>query len=351
MDAKIKDMTFGVELELHLPPAQTHPRGDVTEAARRVSEAIGRPCPVEGLHHRNQGHWKVVPDGSIGYGWEFVSPPLKGDEGMAELETVLRVLNEFGATVGQDCGTHVHVGVTSNPDVEMLKRLVKGYAVYEPAIDSFMQPTRRGNRCNYCRGFSTIPLARIDGARSRHDLAIALGAGRFCKVNLTMSHGHPTVEFRQHGGTLEIGKLRYWILMLLRMVAAARENTFAVPTMEAAGAGSPQLNRARRGSKARIIGDLLLRPEGTTAAEVMRTVGWPSVSIPQQARLCGLRVTRHRMGRSVRYYARAAELSVVAGEATLTHLLDVLQVSVEERDYFTARAAHFAHRGGQRQAA
>lgn len=343
MDRRIQEMTFGVELELHLPPTQTSRSGDVRAAAAKVAEAIGRPCPIEGYHHMDRGNWKVVTDGSLGSGgWEFVSPPLKGDHGMAELKKVLETLTEFGATVAQDCGTHVHVGVGNDPDLGMMKNLTKGYAVYEPAIDTVMQPSRRGSRCRYAATMTTIPLSRIDAARSHSELNRLLHAGRFHKLNITMSRGHPTVEFRQHGGTLEFGKLSNWVLLCLRMVAAAADDTFAVPTME--GGGSPQLNRARYGSKAHTIGNLLLRPTGVSASEVMAATGWPSVSIPQQARLCGLRVSRERMGRTVRYYARATEVSVVVGEATLTRLLDVLHVTIEEHDYFIARAARWPSR-------
>ena len=343
MDAKIQNLTFGVELELHT----RNPNG----AAAAVAAAIGKPCPVEGYNHYDRGHWKVVTDGSLGGGdgWEFVSPPLKGEEGLAELKKVLETLVAQGATVGRDCGTHVHVGVGTDPDLGFLKRLMKGYAVYESAIDTVMAPSRRGNVNTYCRSLTTIPLTQIDAATSRYALISLMRAGRFTKLNLTMRH--PTVEFRQHQGTLEYDKLSNWVLMCLRLVAAAKDDTLELPTMmttESTG-GGPQLNRARRGSKARIIGDLLLRTEGTTAREVMRTVGWPSVSIPQQARLCGLRVVRERMGRSVRYYARAAEATVVTREATLDRLLNVLQAPTAEREYFTARVARW--NGRQRAAA
>jgi hypothetical protein len=59
-------------------------------------------------------------------------------------------------------------------------------------------------------------------------------------------------------------------------------------------------------SKKEVVKNLLLRPEGTTAAEIMAATGWPSVSVPQQARSAGLTLRMEKDGRSTRYFATEA---------------------------------------------
>jgi len=57
----------------------------------------------------------------------------------------------------------------------------------------------------------------------------------------------------------------------------------------------------RPGSKLDLIVGLLTRPEGCTATEVLKVTGWPSVSMPQQARAAGLKLAKE--GRPARYRA------------------------------------------------
>jgi hypothetical protein len=344
MDAKIQNLTFGVELELHLPREISR-----HEAARRVSVAIGKPVDCPEYTHHDGPNWKVIMDTSLQgiNAWEFISPVLKGDAGLAELKIVLETLTALGATVGSDCGTHVHVGVGRNPDVNLLKRLLKAYQIFEGAIDT-VQP--RSRRANNHRLLATLAnLTGIDAAQDSYSLFRMLtnGRDRYYKFNVLALRRHPTVEFRHHSGTLEYPKLTNWILFCLRFVAASMDATIAVPVTEG---GTQQTNRARYGSKSWQIGQLLLRPEGCTASEAMRLVGWPSVSMVQQARICGLQLIKERMGRNVRFYARAVSAStqIASGPATMDRLLTMIGASQAERDFYAQRAAHFA---AQRQAA
>jgi hypothetical protein len=344
MDSKIQNLTFGVELELHLPRG-TH----VNTVCQAVALAIGKPCVMVPYHeaHATIATWKAVTDGSLDQapnGWEFVSPVLKGEEGLAELKVVLETLIAQGAVIYRDCGTHVHVGVGSrNPDMNMLKRLLKAYATFEHAIDGIFPNSRRANNSYWCSTLAQIAIARIDGATTLGDLFSLFYHGRYHKLNLHSLVRRPTVEFRQHSGTLEYAKLANWILFCLRMVAASVDATIAVPVTEG---GTPQTNRARYGSKSWQIGQLLLRAEGCTANEVMRAVNWPSVSMVQQARICGLQLVRQRMGRNVRFFARqiSASTAIASGPATLERLLAMIDASQPERAFFAARQAHFAQR-------
>jgi hypothetical protein len=62
-------------------------------------------------------------------------------------------------------------------------------------------------------------------------------------------------------------------------------------------------NHARVGSKAHKIGEMLLRARGASKADILRATGWPSVSVPAQARVCGLTLNTRRVRGVLRYYA------------------------------------------------
>ncbi|MDE2103590.1 MAG: DUF3489 domain-containing protein [Patescibacteria group bacterium] len=67
--------------------------------------------------------------------------------------------------------------------------------------------------------------------------------------------------------------------------------------------GSAPAKGIRPGSKLETIVGMLKRKEGCTAAEVLKATGWPSVSMPQQARAAGLTLKTEKEGRTTRYRA------------------------------------------------
>jgi len=69
--------------------------------------------------------------------------------------------------------------------------------------------------------------------------------------------------------------------------------------------GRPTVYRASSGGKTKndLIADLLLRPEGCTNADAMAISGWPSVSMPYQAKVSGLILTKKKEGAITRYWA------------------------------------------------
>jgi hypothetical protein len=65
---------------------------------------------------------------------------------------------------------------------------------------------------------------------------------------------------------------------------------------------------AKRGSKVELIGKLLQRENGCTTADVLKACEWPSVSMPQQAKLAGLRLRKEKAkGEATRYYGTPAK--------------------------------------------
>jgi hypothetical protein len=158
---------------------------------------------------------------------ELVSPPLKGADGLAQLETVCKVLNELGAKVNRSCGMHVHHDAR-HLELDEWKNLVKSYIKYEDTIDLLMAPSRRGNGNQWCRslkcsyaGYTVDELwARVDRSYDIYNLQNMFGT-RYVKLNLEAAAVHGTVEFRQHGGTTNFAKIAAWIALTQGLVTSA----------------------------------------------------------------------------------------------------------------------------------
>jgi hypothetical protein len=313
-------------------------------AAAAVEQRIGETVVPQHYGHTYCPTWKVVTDGSLGdyrRGCEFVSPKLQGEAGLAQLEKVCEALTDFGCTVSRQAGFHVHVGAAGQP-MSFFRKLVKLYQAYEPIIDGFMPASRRGSGNSYCRSLAAIPAAQIDQARTPLELASLIGRhsrameARYHKLNLASMARHGTVEFRQHSGTIDGRKACNWVLTCLRMVETAKGEV-------AFGNGAArQINTARPGSKAHQIGQMLLRPEGTTGPEICQIMGWPSVSVPAQARAAGLEVYTQRTGRVVRYFVRQpqAETTSAALVISLEGFCNLIKAFDGEREYLRTRTTN-----------
>lgn len=325
---------FGIEIECFLPDGRTG-----IQAANALA-AAGIPCFFESYNHRTAPHWKVVTDGSLGdytRGIEFVSPVLYGADGLAQVEKVCTALKAFGCTVNKKCGLHVHVGVRGAP-LAFFKNLAKLYATYEPVIDGMMPNSRRASHNMFCRSMTALNPRTLETADSFDAVLRAVnGVGhesRYFKLNLSAYRRHSTVEFRQHSGTLEGDKAIKWTALCLKMVATAMKADCAITA-------TSSRNRARAGSKSRLIGDMMMRPEGVTAREAMTAAGWPSVSLPQQAGICGLAYTTQRTGREVRYFAVTAQTGNDINVDTYATLIDA---TADEKAYMHERTRTLAGR-------
>lgn len=89
----------------------------------------------------------------------------------------------------------------------------------------------------------------------------------------------------------------------MRAKKSKKAKTAAKARTKVAGGtkNAPGAAGVRPGSKLETIVSMLRRKEGCTAAEVLKATGWPSVSMPQQARAAGLKLSKE--GRPARYRA------------------------------------------------
>ena len=201
------ELTFGIEIETTVPASYSVGGYHSTE------QAAGLPAG-----------WKATSDSSIRAsrgrrGCEFVSPVLKGADGVRQVIEVARQLNAMGAKVNESCGFHIHVGFDVTNRVA-LDRLVKLVGHFETAIFA-STGTKRRERSNWCRG--------LRQHASQANATSQASQMRYHVLNLTnlMQGRKPTVEFRAFAGTLNIVKILGYVRMCLALVERACDTRIA----------------------------------------------------------------------------------------------------------------------------
>lgn len=93
----------------------------------------------------------ITFDGSLNEdGIEFMTPLLKGEKGEKSLNDFIATLNKNGYYIDRQCGLHTHLdGKDYIGNVEAIKRLFKFYVTFEEVLLSFLPASRRTN--NFCR--------------------------------------------------------------------------------------------------------------------------------------------------------------------------------------------------------
>lgn len=255
MKAKIKSArTFGVEIEFVSSNLTRR------EVAMKLRQA-GINVQAEEYNHNVGDYWKVITDSSCGY--EVVSPILQGEQGLKDTEAVLDAMSVMhGVTVNRECGIHVHVhlgGYTPHNAANLMKTYMK----YEQEIDMTLPPSRRatlgsGNR--YAAGMvqaysnnwgCSDRNSLLQSYNKRYELAFkkytqiqtqwkagdltdsdamyklyrVMGT-RYTTLNLECFQRYGTVEFRQHGGSLNSEKVCTWIVFCTNLVDRCKKINF-----------------------------------------------------------------------------------------------------------------------------
>jgi hypothetical protein len=213
--SSVQGRRFGVEIEF-----SGISRSDAEAALR----AAGINAVSESYNHTTRRHWKLVPDASVrsmgnGCG-ELVSPPLRGEAGLVQLELAVTTLQNAGASVNVTTGIHVHHDMAGLTGSE-IAAFVTLWSERQTAIDSLVSQSRRGDRNTYCQNLSDYELRSIQSdlnnyGRIRNDI------NRFRKINVMSYPKYGTVEIRQHQGSLDGAKLRHWILFGQALITAAK---------------------------------------------------------------------------------------------------------------------------------
>ena len=162
--------------------------------------------------------WKAERDGSIRTPagrkpCEFVSPILRGYEGLRNVETAVDAIKERGARVNESCG--LHITVSWNGDAAALARLISLIGNHEKAIYA-ATGTRRRERNHWAKQIKTY--GNKDAAKDRCE------RDRYHLLNLThLAAGKNRIEIRAFAGTLNKTKLLGYIQMVLGLVETRLE--------------------------------------------------------------------------------------------------------------------------------
>jgi len=207
-----EERTFGVEIEF---------QGNREEVARLMN-AKGVRAYVEGYNHTTKSHWKLITDSSCGY--ELVSPPLKGREGLEQLKKACEALKEARASVDRRCGLHVHHDI-NDYNAKQIANIFAIYIKLEKTIDTFVPNSRRANNNTYCKSLfqGTTQQAILDKLKAVNSIEDIrrIWYTRYVKVNFQSYVKYGTIEFRQHSGTIEFDKMYNWILLTQQIVNMA----------------------------------------------------------------------------------------------------------------------------------
>lgn len=213
---KMRNMKFGVEVEFF---------GKTRHEVASALNARGINAYVEGYNHETRGYWKLVTDSSVtntgcdtSNGNEIVSPILYGEDGLKQLAIVLEVMNSLGCKVDKTCGVHVHHDI-SDLNIEQIKNVYRLYSKYENVINLMMPESRRNKR--WAKKIGQFEMARVEQATDTRELGNAVW-DRYYTVNFQSYVKYGTIEFRQHGGSLDFEKISNWVIITHTLVERAQ---------------------------------------------------------------------------------------------------------------------------------
>ncbi|MCO5252561.1 MAG: amidoligase family protein [Candidatus Kapabacteria bacterium] len=218
---------FGVEIEMF---------GVSRDELRTELANAGIPIREGQRLTSNTGYWKITSDGSISgnNSLELVSPILEGTQGLAELKTVMLIARGLEGRVNRTCGLHIHLDARDF-EFQTWKNLFINYAKIEKHIDSIMPNSRRANNNTYCQSMRVSEFeTKIKAARNLGNIVDSVkalhrkitGDSRYYKINASAFWRHGSVEFRQHGGTVDFKKVSNWIKFLARLIEFSKQGTF-----------------------------------------------------------------------------------------------------------------------------
>lgn len=267
MTRTCNDLRWGLELETTIP-------GNAPVLVGRYHR--GRPFGTNGWKAEHDCSIKHLVNGSLvdvsPYGRtdsEFVSPILRGADGIENVRRAVEEIRGIGARVNRSCGVHVTVGFDG--DAKALARLVTLVANHEKAIYA-STGTRSRERGTWCNGLHS---------KGNHAVAIRdCRLRRYHLLNLThLARGSNRVEFRAFAGTLNIDKILGHVCTCLGLVELAlhskRRTTW---TYERRPGTEPAWAKAANAGIGEVEVRRMFYRLGWTKGHANRTYGIPSDS-------------------------------------------------------------------------
>ena len=256
-DPQAERITFGVELETTIPATS----GIVVGAYHvgttvRVGADMHTSFPLNAPTFAGN-HWKAERDGSIRIkpgrvACEFVSPILKGGEGVEHLLQFLDWANAIGANVNGSCGCHITVGVASiigTDDAQAVSEFARKLAhIARWHAMSLYGQTGTGRHLNHYShtlgddvGTLVRRMERAVNPTRKADAASRCGRGM---INFKKLFTHGVIEFRVFAGTLNRHKLLHHLATVLGLCRRAAE-------IECLGAFKKNKSQAKRTATAK----------------------------------------------------------------------------------------------------
>lgn len=157
---------------------------------------------------------------------ELVSPILRGLNDLKNISKLFEIINKCNAKVNDSTGLHVHIGKENNYNLEDLKKIAHNYLKYESSIDLVMPINRRGNNNSMIKSNRLLfpknnkeTRLIIENINSIDDfLKIMNDNDKHFKINFLSLLRQNTIEFRHHGGTLNIIEADSWIRFVILFV-------------------------------------------------------------------------------------------------------------------------------------
>ena len=179
------------------------------------------------------GYWNVKTDGSLrNDGVEFVTKKLFGkDLSMAldELDEYLTANTVPNSTPSDRCSIHIHLDVT-DLDKNEYARLLIDYAIFENVLFHYCGVHRKENL--YC-----LPFAKSDDfKRTLSHILTSVnkdidfrkyvnGFPKYSALNLKATSTYGSLEFRLHGGTYDMMRVKEWINIIMCLKKNCKGNT------------------------------------------------------------------------------------------------------------------------------
>ncbi|WIC89111.1 carboxylate amine ligase [Arthrobacter phage Ottawa] len=256
---------FGVEIEFNGTP-----RRNAVEQIELLDNQIN--CVIEGYNHNVQSHWKFITDGSVDGigtgegGLEAVSPILRGENGFAEMKTIVKGIKAAGGRVNRSCGLHVHHDANDMTGSQ-LAWLIEFYINNQTVIDTVLAPSRRSTVTNrWCKPWGDHEKGRMLASAKTGIKTEMRHYDRYRTINVTSYAKYGTIEFRQHQGSLNARKISAWIKFGQAMMETAiASDGAAIPTF--ANIGEMVNHLTRMGGLPGEVGEYLVERAEDWASE------------------------------------------------------------------------------------
>tara|TARA_R100001443_G_scaffold85752_1_gene92451 strand:+ start:531 stop:1541 length:1011 start_codon:yes stop_codon:yes gene_type:complete len=249
------ERAFGIEIEF---VSKEHKNAVATLIESRANALLPEDNQVEvvseGYNHNTSSYWKIVTDSSVypnraqrnnGYldrGLELVSPIIKGEAGVAQIEAILTAMNQDNlCAINKSCGFHVHHDIRTWRDgvrsssveeneasINNLTNLITLVSKFEDVIYGMLPASRKnGSWCqpvnhrfdNVFQAMNGKSLEKrakkvsyLKNGFKNHSSATFWQNSRYAGLNTMNFFKYGAVEFRYGSPTLNAEKMINWIV-------------------------------------------------------------------------------------------------------------------------------------------